>query len=162
VRAVVGVGANLGDRLATMRGALEALRGAARVLAVSRVYETAPVGGPPQPDYLNAAVLVEWELAPATLLEALHGIEARFGRLRDERWGARTLDLDVLWIEGLVVAEPRLSVPHPRLHERAFALAPMLEVAPGAVDPRTGVPFVAKVDASVRATTLRLSETEET
>ena len=132
----------MGDRAATVRGAVRALRDLARVLAVSRVYETSPVGGPPQGDYLNAAVLLEWELAPETLLEALHGIEAHFGRVRDERWGARTLDLDVLWIEGRVVDTPRLTVPHPRLTERAFALLPLLEIVPGAIDPRTGAPFV--------------------
>jgi 2-amino-4-hydroxy-6-hydroxymethyldihydropteridine diphosphokinase len=141
VRAVVGIGANLGDRLATVRGAEQALRAAARVLAVSSVYETSPVGGPPQPDYLNAAVLIDWPLEPTTLLEALHGIEAHFGRARDERWGARTLDLDLLWIEGRVVDTPRLVVPHPRLHDRAFALVPMLEVVPDAVDPLSGAPY---------------------
>jgi 2-amino-4-hydroxy-6-hydroxymethyldihydropteridine diphosphokinase len=150
VRAVVGIGANLGDRSATIHAAVQALRATARVLAVSRTYESAPVGGPPQPDYLNAAVLLEWELEPPTLLEALHGIEAHFGRARDERWGARTLDLDILWLEGRVVDDARLVVPHPRLHERAFALVPMLEVAPGAIDPRSGAPFVLPADAHRR------------
>ena len=144
MRVVVGIGTNLGDRLATVTGAVGALRSTAHVLAVSSVYETLPVGGPPQPDFLNAAVLLEWELLPSTLLEALHGIEAHFGRTRresDERWSARTLDLDILWIEGVVLDTPRLVVPHPRLTGRAFALLPMLEVAPFAIDPRTGASF---------------------
>jgi 2-amino-4-hydroxy-6-hydroxymethyldihydropteridine diphosphokinase len=154
VRVVVGLGANLGDRLATLRGAVRALRDAAHVLAVSSVYESSPAGGPPQPDYLNAAVLLEWDLAPETLLHALQGIEAHFGRDRGagaERWAARTLDLDVLWIEGVALDTPRLVVPHPRLAERAFAVVPLLEVAPGARDPRTGAAFVVPAAAAASA-----------
>jgi 2-amino-4-hydroxy-6-hydroxymethyldihydropteridine diphosphokinase len=143
LRAVVGFGANLGDRLRTMRSALAALRAVARVEATSRVYETAPVG-PPQPRYLNAAALVVWEGTPESLLEALLAIEASLGRVRgEERLGPRTIDLDVLWIEGTAVETSTLTVPHPRLVERAFALLPMLEVAPDAADPRTGARYVA-------------------
>jgi 2-amino-4-hydroxy-6-hydroxymethyldihydropteridine diphosphokinase len=138
VRAVVGFGANLGDRLGTMRAALRALAGVARVEATSHVYATAPVG-PPQPEYLNAAALVTWEGSAEALLDALLAIEASLGRVRgEERFGPRTIDLDVLWIDGLAVASGKLTVPHPRLAERAFALAPMLEVEPGAREPRTG------------------------
>ncbi len=147
LRAVVGVGANLGDRLATMRAAVTELARVARVERTSRVYATAPVGGPPQPEYFNAAVLVVFEGTPHALLDALLAIEARHGRERAERWGPRTLDLDVLWIEGLAVDDPRLEVPHPRLHERAFALAPLLEVVPDARDPRTGAVYVAPAGA---------------
>ncbi len=140
LRAVVGLGANLGDRLAMLRAAVRELSRVARVEAVSRVYATAPVG-PPQPDYLNAAVLVDYAGAAEELLDDLLAIEARLGRQRRERWGPRTLDLDVLWGGDLVLETPRLAVPHPRLHERAFALAPMLELVPGARDPRTGVAY---------------------
>jgi 2-amino-4-hydroxy-6-hydroxymethyldihydropteridine diphosphokinase len=143
VKAVVGLGANLGDRLATMSAALEALARVATIEKVSGVYATAPVGGPPQPDYLNAAVLVEVEARPRELLHSLLSIEARLGRVRRERNGPRAIDLDILWIEGVVVKSEELEVPHPRLKERAFALVPMLEVAPGARDPRTGVEYVA-------------------
>ncbi len=139
--AVVGVGANLGDRLATLRSAATELARVARVQRTSRVYASAPVGGPPQPEFLNAAAAVLYEGAPLELLDALLAIEARLGRVRGERWGPRTIDLDLLWIEGLAIDTPRLVVPHPRLHERAFALVPLLEVVPGARDPRTGLAY---------------------
>jgi len=135
---VVGLGSNLGDRLGTLRAAVRDLRLVARVVATSHVYETAPVG-PPQPRYLNGAVLLEWEGPPADLLVALLAIERAHGRTRaGERFGPRTLDLDVLWMDGLAVATEALTVPHPRLRERAFALAPMLELVPDACDPATG------------------------
>ena len=140
MRAVVGVGANLGDRLATMRAALPALASFAHIEKTSRVYATAPVGGPPQPEFLNAAVSLVCAGAPLELLDALLAIEASFGRVRAERRGPRTLDLDLLWIEGVVVDTPRLVVPHPRLHERAFAVVPLLEVIPEARDP-TGAEY---------------------
>jgi 2-amino-4-hydroxy-6-hydroxymethyldihydropteridine diphosphokinase len=139
--AVVGVGANLGDRLASMRSAAIELARVARVEKTSRVYASPPVGGPPQPEFLNAAAAVLYEGAPLDLLDALLAIEARLGRVRGERWGPRTIDLDLLWIEGVAIDTPRLVVPHPRLHERAFALVPLLEVVPGARDPRTGVAY---------------------
>ncbi len=105
----------------------------ARILGVSRVYETDPVGGPEQPAFLNAAVALAWEGEPLALLDVLQRIEHELGRVRDVRWGPRTIDLDVLWIEGGVrIDDPRLVVPHPRLHERAFALRPLLDVAPDA------------------------------
>jgi 2-amino-4-hydroxy-6-hydroxymethyldihydropteridine diphosphokinase len=142
MRAVVGFGANLGDRLATMRAAARALGAVARVERTSHVYATAPVG-PPQPEYLNAAALVTWAGSPEELLGALLRIEARLGRVRgEERFGPRTIDLDVLWIEGLALESPTLTVPHPRLTERAFALAPMLEVVPDARDPRSNEPYL--------------------
>lgn len=158
MRAVIGIGANLGDRLATMREAAAAIARIpdTTVLAASSVYETAPVGGVPQGDFYNAAMAVECTLSPVALLEALLGIERGLGRNRstgDVRWGPRTIDLDVLWIEGVVLDDPRLVVPHPRLTERAFALVPLLEVAPHAVDSRTGTPFVAPETGDVRRTT---------
>lgn len=141
LRAVVGFGANLGDRLATMRAARVALCSRAHVMATSRVYSTAPVGGPPQPEYLNAAALVEWYASAEALLGALLAVEAQLGRLRGERNAPRVIDLDLLWIDGLAIETERLTVPHPRLPERAFALAPMLELVPDASDPRTGVRY---------------------
>ena len=161
MRAVIGIGANLGDRLATMREAVrrvEAVEGL-RLIARSHVYETAPVGVLDQPAFLNGAIGVSCTLSPIALLEALLGVERALGRTRssaDVRWGPRAIDLDVLWIEGMVLADPRLVVPHPRLHERAFAMVPMLEIAPGAVDPRNGEPFVAPPDEGVRVTALSL------
>ncbi len=140
--AVVGLGANLGDRLATMREALRQLAAIARVEATSRVYETVAVGGPPQPPFLNAAALVAYDGTPIELLDSLQEIEARLGRVRAERWGPRVIDLDILWIEGLALDSERLVVPHARLRERAFALAPMHDVAPDARAPRGGAPYV--------------------
>ena len=126
------------------------------MLACSRVYETKPVGGPPQGDFLNAAVLVSWE--EGDLLEALQAIERDLGRERDVRWGPRTIDLDILWAEDRIISDPpRLVVPHPRLHERAFALAPLLDVVPDAVDPKTKQPYVMPADETVviRADSIR-------
>jgi 2-amino-4-hydroxy-6-hydroxymethyldihydropteridine diphosphokinase len=143
VRAVVGLGANLGDRLAMMRAAVRQLKHVAAVESTSRVYRTAPVGGLTQPEFLNAAALVVYRGSPAALLDALLAIEVRLGRERVERWGPRIIDLDLLWIDGLAVDSTALVVPHPRLLERAFALVPLLELVPTARDPRTGQPYVA-------------------
>lgn len=139
--AVVGFGANLGDRLVTMRAAVSALFRVARVEGTSSVYATAPVGGPPQPGYLNAAARVAYEGSPEALLDELLAIEASLGRTRGEKDAPRTIDLDILWIDGVTVDTPRLVVPHPRLRERAFALIPLLELVPDARDPRTGAPY---------------------
>ncbi len=142
---VIGLGANLGDRLATLEAALQALEKLPGIAIVARssVWKTTPVGGPPQPDFYNAAVAVRSFLPLGELMRQLLSIEARFGRVRAERNAPRTLDLDILWVEGervtiLAPDVPELEVPHPRLHERAFALIPLLEVAPGATEPATG------------------------
>jgi 2-amino-4-hydroxy-6-hydroxymethyldihydropteridine diphosphokinase len=140
--AVVGFGANLGDRLTTMRAAARELRRTARVVRTSHVYVTAPVGLISQPDFLNAAALV---LHPGTaddLLDALLEVEVKLGRVRGERWGPRTIDLDILWSDGVVLQTERLQLPHPELSGRAFALVPLLELVPGAVDPATGSRYV--------------------
>lgn len=113
----------------------------ATFVARSRTYETAPWGDVPQGPYLNAAVALEWEGSPEALLALLLRIERERGRVRDVRYGPRTLDLDLLWVDSVVVEGAELSVPHPRLHERAFALLPLLDVAPHARDPRTGEPY---------------------
>ena len=156
MRVVIGLGANLGDRRATLREAAARIERLAPILARSGLWETAPVGGPEQPDFLNAALLIEWTRAPIELLDELMAIEADLGRVREIPNGPRTIDLDVLWIDGLAVNEPRLVVPHPRVHLRAFALAPMLEVAPGATDPRSGQPYVVPDDPGVRVLADRL------
>ena len=143
--AVIGLGSNLGDRRATIEaavGAIAELPGVA-VVARSRLWQTDPVGGPPQPDYYNAAIAVRSRMPFDRLMGELLSIEERFGRIRGEKNAPRTLDLDLLWIDGqgLRISEPGapdLEVPHPRLHERPFALIPLLEVAPGAADPTTG------------------------
>jgi 2-amino-4-hydroxy-6-hydroxymethyldihydropteridine diphosphokinase len=137
VDVVVGLGGNLGDRETTLAAAVSDLGTLGTVLAVSALYETAPVG-PPQPAYLNAAARVETPLSSRALLEDLLAIERRYGRERREKWGPRTLDLDILWIYGEVVSEGDLVVPHARLRERRFALVPLLDVAPDARHPTTG------------------------
>ncbi len=134
---VIGLGANLGDRLLALKSAVLALEGHGRLWGVSDLYEAAPVG-PPQPDYLNAAVLLESPLLPQDLLAELLAIERAHGRERRGRWGPRTLDLDLLYSPGLVLAEPGLTLPHPELVRRAFALVPLLDVVPEARDPHSG------------------------
>lgn len=134
---MIGLGSNLGDRRQLIVRAIEELATLGRLTAVSAVYESVPLG-PPQPDYLNAAVRLSTELGPRALLERLLEIEKKLGRERRERWGPRLIDLDLLWIDGMVVREPGLVVPHPGLADRAFALAPLLDVAPNACDPETG------------------------
>ena len=135
--AVIGLGGNVGDVASAFRSALEAIDRAEgnRVVAVSSLYRTAPVGGVEQDDFLNAAALVATTLDPTALHALLAAIERDHGRVRDERWGPRTLDLDLLWFGGLAIASPELEVPHPRLHERRFALAPLVELLPDCTDP---------------------------
>ena len=142
--AYVALGSNLGDREAAIRAALRALDSASatRVRRVSTLRETEPVG-PPQPRYLNAAVLLRTELEAEALLAALLGIEKQLGRVRKERWGPRAIDLDILWLDGAVHRSPALTVPHPSLRERPFALRPLLDVAPAARDPADGVEYAA-------------------
>ena len=129
VSAYLGLGANLGDRLASLRRAVELLDGSPGVEVVrsSRVYETDPVG-PPQPAYLNAVVEVATELDPRGLLSACGAVEDELGRVREERWGARTIDVDVLTYDEMTVDDPDLAIPHPRMHERGFVLVPLREL----------------------------------
>jgi len=131
-RAYLGIGSNLGDRLAHLRLAVDSLvrEPGIHVVAVSPVYETAPVGGPEQDDYLNAVVALDTALDARALLEIAQRIEASAHRVRRERWGPRTLDVDVLLVGDDRVDEPDLQVPHPRLTARAFVLVPLADVAP--------------------------------
>jgi 2-amino-4-hydroxy-6-hydroxymethyldihydropteridine diphosphokinase len=140
LRALIGVGSNLGDRLGWLRFARARIAALpqTRVVASSSVYETDPLGGPPQGPYLNACLVLETRLAPDALATALQGIEARAGRVRTERNAPRTLDLDVLLIGDLVILGERLEVPHPRFRERAFALLPAAEIAPEWAIPTAG------------------------
>lgn len=130
VRAYLGLGTNLGDRWGHLRDAVDSLRADGVVAAVSPVYETEPVGGPEQGVFLNIVVAVDTDLEPRDLLSRCFELERAAGRERRERWGPRTLDVDVLWIEGFVSDHPKLTVPHPRMHERNFVMAPLLDLAP--------------------------------
>jgi 2-amino-4-hydroxy-6-hydroxymethyldihydropteridine diphosphokinase len=140
-RAYVGLGANLGDREATLRRAVELLAGVEGVelVAASELRETEPVGVVDQPAFLNGAVAVETSLSPRELLDSLLRVELQLGRVRDgTRWGPRTVDLDLLVYGDEVVDEPGLRVPHRRLHERRFALEPLAELDPALVVPGQG------------------------
>jgi 2-amino-4-hydroxy-6-hydroxymethyldihydropteridine diphosphokinase len=139
-RVVLALGSNVGDRLETLRGAVAALAASPDLagVEVSDVYETDPVGGPEQGDYLNAVVVARSALTPRALLELAQDVEQAFGRVRPERWGPRTLDVDVVAIGDLAVDEPDLVVPHPRAAERAFVLVPWHQVDAAAVLPGAG------------------------
>jgi len=129
--AVLSIGSNVGDRLAAMQGAVDVFR--SWLLAVSPVYETAPWGPVPQDDFLNAVLIAaDVDAAPADWLARAHAAERAAGRIRDERWGPRTLDVDVLAVDDVVSADPALTLPHPRASERAFVLVPWLSVQPDA------------------------------
>ncbi|KOX35449.1 2-amino-4-hydroxy-6-hydroxymethyldihydropteridine pyrophosphokinase [Streptomyces sp. NRRL F-4707] len=141
-RAVIALGANLGNRLETLQGAIDALEDTpgVRVKGVSPVYETEPWGVDPgsQPSYFNAVVIVKTTLPPSSLLERAHAVEEAFHRVRDERWGPRTLDVDIVAYAEVVSEDPQLTLPHPRAHVRAFVLAPWLDVDPEAALPGQG------------------------
>ena len=137
-RAYVGLGSNLGDREATLRRALELLAEHVDVTAVSTLRDTDPVGVVDQPRFLNGAASVETDLPPRELLGVLLGVERELGRERLERWGPRTIDLDLLLYGDEAVSEPGLRVPHPRLHERRFVLEPLAELDPALVVPGCG------------------------
>jgi 2-amino-4-hydroxy-6-hydroxymethyldihydropteridine diphosphokinase len=143
-RAVIAMGSNLGDRLDNLQGRLDNLQGGLDALfdspgltftAVSPVFETSPVGGPGQPGYLNAVLIAETVLPARAVLDRCHSVEAAFGRVRIERWGPRTLDLDLILYGDQVSDDPELTLPHPRAHERAFVLVPWL-----AADPQARIP----------------------
>lgn len=142
VIAFVGLGGNLGDAVATLRSAVKALAGLpqTRLLQASGLYRTPAWGLQQQPDFINGVAMLETQLDPRALLEALLGVERDFGRDREagSRWGPRTLDLDLLLYGNAVIGEPGLQVPHPHLHERAFALVPLLEIAPDILIPGQG------------------------
>lgn len=138
--AYIGLGSNLGDRRATLRAAVRRLSEHGRIVAVSSLYETEPVGFRDQPWFLNAVIALETDLDPRELLRTLLAIERSFGRERTFRNAPRTLDLDLLLYDGVVENSVGLTVPHPRLHERAFVLVPLAEIAPDEVHPLLGLP----------------------
>ncbi|MFF5371926.1 2-amino-4-hydroxy-6-hydroxymethyldihydropteridine diphosphokinase [Streptomyces sp. NPDC013187] len=141
-RAVVALGSNLGNRLETLQGAIDALEDTpgVRVKGVSPVYETEPWGVDPgsQPAYFNAVVVLKTTLPPSSLLERAHAVEEAFHRVRDEHWGPRTLDVDIVSYADVVSDDPQLTLPHPRAHERAFVLAPWHDLDPEAQLPGRG------------------------
>ncbi|AKH83805.1 2-amino-4-hydroxy-6-hydroxymethyldihydropteridine pyrophosphokinase [Streptomyces sp. CNQ-509] len=140
--AVLSIGSNLGNRLETLQGSVDALEDTPglRVKAVSPVYETDPWGVEPgsQPTFFNAVLIVRTSLPPASLMERAHAVEEAFARVRDEQWGPRTLDVDIVAYQGVVSDDPALTLPHPRAHERAFVLVPWHDVDPAAELPGRG------------------------
>lgn len=128
-RAFLGLGSNIGERRRYLRDAVDTL--GTSVVAVSSMYETEPVGGPPrQDDFINIVVEIDTDLPPRELLAVCHRLESAAGRVRDVRWGPRTLDVDILWIDGVTMDTEDLTVPHPRLFKRRFVLVPLSELAP--------------------------------
>jgi 2-amino-4-hydroxy-6-hydroxymethyldihydropteridine diphosphokinase len=133
MKAVVALGANIGNPREQIELALTMLRAATEVIAVSSLHATKAMGGPEQPDYINAVCILESELPAADLLSLLHGIEKTLGRERQERWGPRTIDLDLIQYGGLLSSAEELELPHPRAHERRFVLQPWSEIEPDAI-----------------------------
>jgi 2-amino-4-hydroxy-6-hydroxymethyldihydropteridine diphosphokinase len=133
MKAVVALGANIGNPQEQMDLAVAMLREATDVVAVSSFYITKPVGGPEQPDYINAVCILESELPAIDLLSLLHGIEKSLGRERAEKWGPRTIDLDLIQYGALLSSAAELQLPHPRAHERRFVLEPWHEIEPDAI-----------------------------
>ena len=138
IKVAIALGSNLGNSSEILRQSLQVLeiKKGIKLLKCSSFYQTAPVG-PPQPDYINACVTLEVELLPLELLDTLLAIEAQFGRVRLERWQARTLDLDLLLYGDLIIDTPRLTIPHPRMSDRAFVLVPLAEIAADWLEPIT-------------------------
>lgn len=139
-RTVLSVGSNMGDRMDNLQGAVDSLFDARglRLVGLSPVYETAPVGGPDQDDYLNLIVLADTLLEPVTLLERVKSVEEAFHRVRKVRWGPRTMDIDVVAYGERTSDDPSLMLPHPRAHERAFVLQPWFDIDPDAALPVRG------------------------
>ena len=133
MKAVIALGANIGDPKENLDLAVALLREATDVKAVSSYYPTAPVGGPEQPDYLNAVCIIDSELPAMDLMSLLHGIEKSLGRERIEHWGQRNIDLDLIQYGGLLSKADELQLPHPRAHERRFVLQPWFEIEPDAI-----------------------------
>jgi 2-amino-4-hydroxy-6-hydroxymethyldihydropteridine diphosphokinase len=147
--AALGLGGNIGDPRGQMAAAIRSLAAnpAIEIRAVSALYKTPPWGKTDQPPFLNAAVLIETQLQPRALLAEMLAVEQQLGRQREERWGPRSLDIDILLFGFETIAEPGLHIPHPRLHERAFALAPLADVVPEArFGGRSAAEWLAGVD----------------
>jgi 2-amino-4-hydroxy-6-hydroxymethyldihydropteridine diphosphokinase len=138
-QSAIALGSNLGDSRAILESSLKILDQTPGISLElqSSFYRTEPVG-PPQPDYLNGCALLKVEMNPSELLETLLAIEAKFGRVRQERWGPRILDLDLLLFDNLILETPNLTLPHPCMRERAFVLVPLAEIAPNWIDPISG------------------------
>lgn len=153
-RAFLALGSNLGDRRAHLQAAVDFLAAVdgVHLLGVSPVYETDPVGGPVQDDFLNAVIAIECDLSPRALLSVCHEAETAADRVRVERWGPRTLDVDIVLVDGVQMHDPELTIPHPRLYERDFVLAPLHDLDPSLADiPADGWTGVRRASVTLRA-----------
>ena len=146
MKAVIALGANLGDPQENIDLAVALLREATDIQSLSSMYRTRPVGGPEQPDYINAVALAESDLPAADFLSMLHGIETALGRQRNEHWGPRTIDLDLIQYGSILSYSDELTLPHPRAHERRFVLEPWHEIDPDGILLTHG-----RIDALLRA-----------
>lgn len=141
MRAVLSLGSNLGNSAEILSSAAEALNEVSEVIALSSFYQTRPVGGPPQPDFINAVIIIETNLEPEELLLVAQAIEGAHGRERNEntvKWGPRFLDIDLIKCDEMLIYSPELTIPHPRAHEREFVLRPWSEIDPAATLPGFG------------------------
>ncbi len=138
-RVIIGVGSNMGDRLRNCITALREISAFAEILKVSSAYETEPVGNEDQPDFINCAAEIETALPPQDLLKRVREVEEKLGRVRDARWGPRTIDVDLIFYDELTLDTADLKLPHPRAHLRRFVLVPVSEITPGKVHPGCGV-----------------------
>lgn len=152
----LSLGSNLGDRAGNLRSAISAVAADLPVTAISAMYETEPVGVRDQPSFYNLALAVQTNLAPPDVLARLKYIEIELGRRPTFRWGPRVIDIDLLLYEDAILETPHLTVPHPRLAERAFVLVPLAEIAPQAVHPVLGQTIAALRDAVPGRETVRL------
>jgi 2-amino-4-hydroxy-6-hydroxymethyldihydropteridine diphosphokinase len=152
----IALGSNLGDSLKTLESSLTVLNSTPGInlLAVSSWYQTKAIG-PPQSDYLNGCATFNVQQTPEELLTLLQAIELQFGRVRNEKWGARTLDLDIILYDNLIINTPNLTIPHPRMHERAFVLFPLAEIAGDWQEPKSGK-AIAKIAETIDTSGIKI------
>ena len=135
-RVFIAIGSNLGDRVSYCREALDEIAAFSRITKVSSLYETDPVGKEDQPEFINCAVEINTELSAEELLKELNLVEEKLGRVRHEKWGPRTIDLDIIFYSDKIINEENLEIPHPRAHLRRFVLEPLCEIAPEFIHPK--------------------------
>ena len=142
----IGIGSNLGDRVSYCKKAFDEISGFARITRTSSLYETDPVGKEDQPEFINCLVVIETELSPQDLLNQLNLVETKLGRKREEKWGPRPIDLDIIYYDDRIISDENLEIPHPRAHNRRFVLEPLCEIAPEFVDPKFNVSVIELLD----------------